>query len=145
MAHLPQNLLLHDRPKIVKHKSAVKKSHGLLAIYCPHLFVNGQKKHTYGLSSYRTNGSVRPFQIGNGAAQRDSPQRRPGRGCPTGTMDRGRIHRKIDFSYTRNDVGTGKIDLVWNLSTFCEKNILEFQNGFCCKKNDFSTEKIDLV
>jgi hypothetical protein len=38
-------------------------------------------------------------------------------------MDPGRILRKIDFSYTRKDFGTGKIDLVWNLSTFCDKNI----------------------
>jgi len=55
--------------------------------------------------------------------------------------DRGGIHRKIDFSYTRNDVGAGKIDLVWNLSTFGTKNILEFQNGFCCRENDFFTGK----
>jgi len=36
-------------------------------------------------------------------------------------MDAGGILRKIDFYYTRNDFDAGKIDLVWNLSTFCDK------------------------
>jgi hypothetical protein len=33
-------------------------------------------------------------------------------GCQTATMDAGEILRKIDFNYTRNDFGVGKIDLV---------------------------------
>jgi len=36
-------------------------------------------------------------------------------------MDARGILRKIDFYYIRNDFAAGKIDLVWNLSTFCDK------------------------
>jgi hypothetical protein len=32
-----------------------------------------------------------------------------------GGVDAGGILRKIDFFYTRNDFGAGKIDLVWNV------------------------------
>ena len=41
-----------------------------------------------------------------------------------GGVDAGGILRKIDFYYTRNDFGTGKIDLVWNVSTFYNKKNL---------------------
>jgi hypothetical protein len=37
------------------------------------------------------------------------------RGRQSATTDAGGILRKIDFFYTRNDSGAGKIDLVWNV------------------------------
>src|SRR5437588_8562635 len=56
------------------------------------------------------------------------------------------------FLNSKTDFVVRKTIFLQEKSIWCEifqhsvtKKILEFQNGFCCRKNDFSTGKIDLV
>jgi len=62
------------------------------------------------------------------------------------------ILRKETFWNSKTDFVVGKTIFLQKKSIWCEifqhsvtKKILELQNGFRCRKNDFSTGKIDLV